>query len=244
MEFAYEDPIRKNGLFTHSILKTIEDATAGQIAKLSASNLAVNVSSMVERLTHGLQNPRARFMNLTTNFPVLVANEYGPPDLPQQVVIHYLKWSSRANEPVHPRLMTCFAPVVSYYGKTMDLEEILREENAYAQRFRIRDNKAKRISVGPPDGAGVFRVELELDFQHSTDMDVCEADEILRRIANGEETGWQDASGHCSDENGKVIKRMLKRVGTVTVVACVRQFAHEWRIMRIEHATQDEQRFV
>ena len=234
LEFAYEDSSRQNGLFTHSILQIIDDAVANHEGTLRASTLADGVGAMVETMTNGLQNPRARFVNLATDFAIVTANELGSPAPPQSVVIQYLKWSSLANKSLHPRQMTCFAPKVSYYGKLMSLDEVREKEQAYGEHFRIRDNKIKKFNVGRCDNTGAYRVEIEVEFEHLTDMDVSQADEILKRIARGENTGWRDAGGCTSDKNGNIIQRMLKRVGTKTIVAFVREFGHEWKIVHIE----------
>lgn len=234
LEFAYEDSTRQNGLFTHSILEVIDDTVDSHEGTLRASTLADRVGSMVETMTNGLQNPRARFVNLATDFPIVASDEFGPPGDPQSVVIHYLKWSSLANQSLHPRQMTCFAPEVSYYGKLLGLDEVRHEEQAYGERFRVRNNKIKKINVGPPEDKETFRVEVELEFDHLIDMEVSEADEILKRIARGEKTGWRDASGSRTDKDGNVTHRMLKRVGIKTVAAFVRKSGHEWKIVGIE----------
>ena len=230
MEFAMEGGSLRNGVFSYSIMKTLQTAAAADDV-LTASDLVRKVAVIVQQMTEGLQNPNARFTNLANDFNVVAIGADLPPGGPARVIRHFVEWSCGANGPMHPRLMSCFAPEVMYFGALKSLTDIEVIEREFIAEFRVRSCELKKLEVGGIDESGAVSVRCDYDFDHLTDMAVGDADRILEQIAAGVETRWRDASGWTSDPDGQVTARMMRHAGTVKLEALLRQMKHEWRIV-------------
>jgi len=80
-EFAFEGPDTNNGVFTHSVIEAIESTSAESYLRLS--QLREFVVSRVRTLTHGLQTPSIRRVNLDFDYAVFSENEPVLTDVPR-----------------------------------------------------------------------------------------------------------------------------------------------------------------
>ncbi|MBL9131710.1 MAG: hypothetical protein JNG86_10955, partial [Verrucomicrobiaceae bacterium] len=148
-EFAMESPDYRNGLFTASILTALrgQRADANNDGDVTAGELVSYVKNEVSKITEGGQHPEARFTNLAIEFTIASKLPGGSPRAsPEQLLAQFHEWSGGVLDTQgNPRLLSCFAPKVSYFGKQSTHADISADNAEYNQRFPTRSMKVEVI---------------------------------------------------------------------------------------------------
>lgn len=236
LEFAMEDSEQKNGLFTHAILKTLDQTAQKPDGELTASALVQTVANSVQEMTEGQQHPEARFTNLATDFPVISIADGRPPGRPEDVVKRYAEWSAGQDWSGFPRIGSCFAPDVVAFNKRTTPAAVQAEEEAYRARFTQRTNRIQNLVAGTRAADGSVPVRYDLVFEHGTAMPAAEASRIIADVAAGKKRGWK--AGHVTETaaDGRAVSQWMTFSGTHQMEALVRQIGHEWKIVSLRVA--------
>lgn len=169
MEFAMESDAHRNGLFTHCVVSAIHrpPAEMSKDGRITAIELVKHVAGEVARLSGGAQHPQARFTNLALDF-VIASNPAGSSsfDSPEHLLHSFLRWSGGISETkLHPRLLSCFAPEVSYFGKPLSHTGLQLDNEQYNQRYPTRKMGLEAVHERTETGADSCRLRYSMSFE-------------------------------------------------------------------------------
>lgn len=215
LEFAYETEEAGNGLFTHSLVSalTAPVTDADHDGEVTASELIQATARSVEQLTGGQQRPNARFTNRAVDFPIASGQNAAIPGIPEDVVRHFVDWTASPwwDGSMNPRLGTCFAPEILYFGKAQNFAAIEAAPSDFKERFPLhhdsRASKIKRLVPSHPDSDGAVTVQCDISYH-------------------------VPSFGKFSPDN-RFIGNSPERFGELSVEAVLRPMAHEWKIVSL-----------
>ena len=213
LEFAMEDAVAKNGLFTHCLLAALASpgTDANHDGEVTASELIQATAKSVEELTNSQQRPNARFTNRAVDFSIASGRNTDIPGGPEDVVRHFIEWVSVGITPLPPRLGTCFAPEFLYFGQARNFAAIETAHQDFRERFPLHHDRnairIKRLVASVPEADGAVTVRSEVSFH-------------------------VPSYGRFSPDNHSLGKTP-ERFGDLQLEAVLRPLGHEWKIVSL-----------